>query len=88
MPTPTGSETIGERLTRFRDELTRVRETLARHESNGQSTNIGGTSITEIAYERAQSRETKLSRQIQALEARLTGKTSGGGAGQFVTRMN
>ena len=61
MPGPLGQETIGERLNRLRAELTRVRKTIARHEDNGQSHNIGGAAfVTEIAYERAIKRQADL----------------------------
>lgn len=74
MPGPIGQETIGERLQRLRTELVRVRATLARHETNGESHNIGGAAaITEIAYDRALQRQSKLSAEIAQLEARLTG---------------
>lgn len=76
MPTDTGGETISERLTRLRTELTRVRATIERHESMGQSWNIGGAAVSQIAYERALTREGKLAAQIAALEARLAGAKS------------
>lgn len=73
MPTAIGGETIGERLTRKRAELVRVRATIARHENNGAASNIDGAAVTEIAYERAQQRERGLVADIARLEARLTG---------------
>lgn len=73
MPTQTGGETIGERLTRLRAELAAVRGTISRHHLNGQSFSIGGTAVTEIAYERALKREAQLESQIAALEDRLNG---------------
>lgn len=76
MPTETGGETIAERLTRLRTELVRVRSTIARHENNGQATNINGVQITEIAYERALDRQRELQSQIAVLEARLAGSTA------------
>lgn len=77
MPGPFGQETIGERLNRFRAELTRIRLTIARHENNGESHNIGGaTAITEIAYDRALKRQTQLEADIAALEARVTGSAT------------
>lgn len=88
MPTPTGGETIGERLNRLRAELARVRATIARAENNGAANDIAGARITEIAYERAQEREAKLVAQINALEARLTGSAARPGIGIFVTRMS
>lgn len=89
MPTATGGETIGERLTRLRAELARVRTTIERHEGNGQSVSFGGTAVTEIAYERALARQEKLEREIRALEARLSGQGSAPqGLYQAVTRMH
>lgn len=76
MPTDLGSETIGERLARHRAALTRVRETIARHETNGQASNLGGTMVTEIAYDRALSRARELESAITALEARLAGSAA------------
>ena len=80
MPTPSGGETVQERLTRLRKELVRVRETIARAENNGSSFNIGGSQVTQVAYERAISRERQLETQINALEARLEGRPSSGRA--------
>lgn len=75
MPGQFGEETIGERITRLRAALARVRETLARAETNGQASNIGGAAaITEIAYERALNRQTQLEQEISQLEARLNGQ--------------
>jgi hypothetical protein len=71
MPTPQGAETIGERLKRLRTELTAVRATIARVTSNAQSFAMPGTQVTEIAYERATTRERELVDQIARLEARL-----------------
>lgn len=77
MPTPTGGETIGERLTRLRTQLTRVRNTIARHENNGQAFNLpGSAAVTEIAYERALARERELAPQVAVLEARLAGNSA------------
>jgi hypothetical protein len=73
MPTETGGETIGERLTRLRSALVRARETIARAESNGQSNAMGGSVVTEIAYDRALARERELVSEIAHLEARLSG---------------
>lgn len=74
MPTPTGAETIGERLIRLRTELARVRQTIARSETNGADAMMGmGTRITQIAYERAIERERDLVAEISALEGRLSG---------------
>lgn len=78
MPTATGAETIGERLTRLRTELSRVRDTLARAEGNGASFAMGGsagTQVTEISYERALKRRRELEREIGDLERRLAGGT-------------
>ena len=82
----TGGETIGERLTRLRNDLTRCRETIARAENNGGSFNMGGVSVTQIAYEAAQTREVRLMREIANLERRLTGATPTNAA-QIATRM-
>lgn len=87
MPTSTGAETIGERLTRLRAELARVRATIARSETNGGSFNIAGTAITQIAYERALQREQDLSRDIATLEARLSGSSARPGVVLTQTRM-
>lgn len=73
MPTDTGAETISERLSRLRTDLARVRATIARSETNGSDFRLGGTAVTQIAYDRAISRERELSSQISALEARLSG---------------
>ena len=86
MPTDVGGETIGERLTRLRAELTRVRATIARAENNGQSNLIGGAAVTEIAYERAQARRRELEPQIVTLENRLSGTGSAPGVAVTVTR--
>jgi len=85
MPTPTGGETIGEQLKRKRSDLARVRETIARHENNGQANNFGGQVVTEIAYEQAQSRERRLVAEISALEGRLSGNRARAGMAQFKT---
>jgi hypothetical protein len=76
MPTETGAETIGERLTRLRTDQARVRATIARHENNGAGFTMGGTTVTEIAYERALDRDRELSREIAGLEGRLAGSTA------------
>lgn len=73
MPTATGGDTIGERLQKLRVDLTRVETTIARAESSGQSRDIGGGSVTEIAYERALESRTRLQGQILKLEQRLNG---------------
>ena len=88
MPTPSGRETIGERLTRLSADLTRIRATRARAENNGQANNIAGHSITEIAHERMDGRETKLVSQIAALEGRLDGSGVRPGVAVTVTRFN
>lgn len=72
----TGGETIGERLTRLRNNLTRTREVIARVENNGTSFNMGGTSVTQAAYEAAQNRERTLMQEIAMLERRLSGAVS------------
>lgn len=76
MPTLSGGETLGERLTRLRCELARVRETIERAENNGISFNIGGSQVTQVAYERAIKREKQLENQIATLEARVEGRSS------------
>jgi hypothetical protein len=73
MPTETGGDTIGERLIRLRSALARTRATIERAENNGQANALGGTQVTEIAYDRALARERELVSEIAALEARLTG---------------
>lgn len=88
MPTSTGSETIGERLTRLRTELTRVRLTIERAETNGAAFNIGGTAVTEIAYDRAQGRRRELEREIATLEARLAGSGARPGVAQLQTKFD
>lgn len=87
MPTPTGGETIGERLKRLRTSLERVRQTLARAENNGQENNIAGAQLTEIQYERALARQTKLENDIAALEARLAGNGARPGIAMLSTVM-
>jgi len=84
--TPTGGETIGERLARLRTEITRAREVIARVENNGASFNMGGVAITQAAYESAQVRERRLMLEISELERRLTGAVSPRVA-QIQTRM-
>lgn len=76
MPTDTGGETIGERLTRLRSALVRTRATIERAENNGQSNAIGGAQVTEIAYQQALARERELTRDIAVLEARLSGSAA------------
>ncbi|WP_438482738.1 hypothetical protein [Oleiharenicola lentus] len=76
MPTSTGGETIGERLTRLRAALARVRRTIERSEDNGGAFTIGGSSVTQIAYERAIEREKELKSEIAALERRIAGGAS------------
>lgn len=76
MPTESGGETIRERLDRLRASLSRVRDTIARAENNGQSSDVGGTQITEIAYERAVRRERELTSEISDLEARIMGSSA------------
>ena len=88
MPTATGAETIGERLTRLRTELARVRKTIERNETNGQGFNIGGTAVTQIAYERALERERRLTAEIRTLEARVAGSAARPGLAVTVTRMS
>jgi uncharacterized protein involved in exopolysaccharide biosynthesis len=87
MPTPTGGETIAERLKRLNVELARVRATIGRAETNGQENSMGGTSVTEIAYERAEKREQKLVNDIAVLEGRLAGSTVQQGIAQLQTCM-
>ena len=87
MPTPNGGETIGEALTRLRTELVRVRETIARHENNGQAFNGAGIAVTEIAYERATDRERSLKSEIAGFEARLAGVGGSSRMAQTQTRV-
>ena len=86
MPTPTGAETIAEALTRLRADLVRVRNTIARAENNGQSNDIGGAQVTEIAYDRALTRAREISGQIANLEARLAGTSGRNGLAVTVTK--
>lgn len=87
MPTSTGAETIGERLTRLRADLARVRATIQRSETNGSSFNIGGSAVTQIAYERALDRQRELTAEISTLEARLSGSAARPGIAHTQTRM-
>ncbi len=90
MPTETGGDTISERLVKRRTELVRVEATIARMENNGASFAVGGgagTAVTEIAYERATSRKTKLDREILDLERRLGGGAGSPGFAVTKTRM-
>ena len=73
MPTETGAETIGERLTRLRAERESARQVVARVEGVGQSWSMGGTAITAASYDAALRRISKLDAEIRALESRLTG---------------
>lgn len=73
MPTATGAETIGDRLTRLRVDLARVRGTIERMENNGQSFGVNSSNVNQIAYERATQREKELSKQVRKLELRLAG---------------
>lgn len=77
MPGTNGEETIGERLTRLRTQLARAEKTIERAENNGQSFSIRGTTVTQIAYERALDRARRLRGEIAALEARLRGERRG-----------
>lgn len=88
MPTASGGETIGERLTRLRADLARVRLTIARALNNGQSNVMGGTSVTEIAYERARTSEREITAEIAGLEARLSGSAARPGLALTVTRID
>lgn len=87
MPTDTGSETISERLTRLRADLRRVRDTIARAETNGAQFSIQGATVTHIAYERALAREKSLAAEIRSLEARLAGSSARPGLAVTRTRM-
>lgn len=87
MPTSTGAETIGERLTRLRADLARVRATIQRQETNGSQFSLGGTAVTQIAYDRAVERERALASQIADLEARLAGSSARSGVAYTQTRM-
>jgi adenylosuccinate lyase len=86
MPTSYGGETIGERLTRFRTELARVRESIARVENNGSSFSFGGSTVTQAAYANLLDRQARLEREIAQLESRLAGAVSSQQA-VTVTRM-
>ncbi|MEO0797175.1 MAG: hypothetical protein AAFX93_18635 [Verrucomicrobiota bacterium] len=85
---PKGRETIDERIDRLEAELDRVRVTIANHENNGQSFNISGTAITQVAYEKALDRQGKLERLIDALYSRKEGSHKPSAPGQTVTRMH
>ena len=87
MPTATGGETIGEKLTRLRTALAGVRATIERSETNGSEFRIGGAAVTQIAYERALERERDLMAQIAVLDARLAGSATRPGLAQTQTRM-
>lgn len=87
MPTATGAETIAERLTRLRADLTRVRATIARSETNGSEFRTGGTAVTQIAYERALDRERTIAAEISSLESRLAGSAARSGIVLTQTRM-
>lgn len=87
MPTPTGGETIAERLTRLRVELARVRTTVERAETNGQAFNLGGAAVTQIAYEQALRRRSEIEAEIRNLEARLAGSRARSGIAIAQTRM-
>ena len=65
--------------------MARARATIARHETSGQSFNLRGKAVTQIAYESALKRERKLEREIAALEARVRGERNG--VAELVTRM-
>jgi len=80
MPTSSGGETRTEKLARLRTDLSRVRDTIARALNNGQTFNIGGTQVTQVAYEHAVRREQQLSQQVAALEASIEGRSPGGRA--------
>ena len=73
------------RLERLRAQLARVRQTIERAEDNGQAFNIGGSQVTQVAYERATERERMLEGQIRSLEAKL-GLRRQGRVGQFHSR--
>ncbi len=88
MPTTTGAETIAERLTRLRTALARVRGTIERHENNGSQWAMGGTAVTEIAYQSAQARQRELEREIATLEARLSGSATRPGVAQLATKLD
>jgi hypothetical protein len=88
MPTPTGAETIGERLTRKRAELAAARLVIDRAAKNGQSFNINGTAVTEMAIERAEERVRRLESEIRSLEARLAGGAARPGLALTRTRID
>lgn len=80
-------ETIGQRLIRLRTELARVEATIDRHEKNGGSWSIGGSSVTEISYNRALKRKRDLRDDILRLENRLNGTSRRSGIAQTKTSM-
>jgi hypothetical protein len=88
MPTATGGETIDERLTRLRTELSRVRNSISRGLDNGTAYQIGGVAMTEIRAEWKERREKQLEAEIRTLEARKAGSRSGLRSAQTITRMN
>jgi len=85
MPTPTGSETIGEALTRLRAELAGVRQALMRSDKNGASFSMGGVSVTSVQYDRLIERAGRLEVQIRSFEARLAGTADSVNAAVFRT---
>lgn len=87
MPTPTGGETIGEALKRLRSDLASLRASRKRAQDNGQSSNLGGAAVTEIAYERYAEREAAITSQISGLEARLSGSGARPGIALTVTKL-
>lgn len=87
MPTPTGAETIAERLERLRSELADARLVVQRVSRNGQSVSLGGAAVTEMSAERAAERITRLESQIRSLEARLAGGRAATGLAHTVTRI-
>jgi hypothetical protein len=73
MPTATGAETIAERLLRKRTELAAVRTALARSTVNGESFNLTGAAVTQVAFEKLEAREVRLAAEVRRLEARAAG---------------
>lgn len=73
MPTATGGETIGERLTRLRAELVVLRAAHTRALKNGSSFSMGGVAVSSHAIESYRAQERALTSKIARLEARLSG---------------
>ena len=66
-------------MTRLRTELARVRAVIARADTNGISFTVNGISVSQIQYDTALKRQTRLETEIGCLEARLAGVQYHGG---------